>query len=56
MLNKLPDTVSMSEPWALYYAHVQYHKGHITPEEYPRIVRGLLRVQLKPFSKVGLAE
>lgn len=52
MFNKLPDTVAMSEPWGLYYTHLQYRRGGISEEDYPRMVRAVLRLQFKPFKKV----
>ncbi len=53
MFDKLPDTVAMSEAWALYYAHLQYVRGHIAEKEFPRLVRGLLRMQFKPMKSVS---
>ncbi len=54
MFDKLPDTVAMSEAWALFYAHLQYTRGHIPEKEFPRLVRGLLRMQFKPMKSVSI--
>ncbi len=56
MFDKLPETIAMSEAWALYYAHLQFSRGHIDEKEYPRLVKGLLRMQFKPMKSVSVGE
>ena len=54
MFDKLPETVAMSEPWALFHAHIQYSKGFVPREDYPDLIKGLLRLQFKAMRRVSL--
>ncbi len=54
MFDKLPETVAMSEAWGMYYAHLLYSKGYWSKQELDTLVKGLLRLQFKPFLQVGL--
>jgi hypothetical protein len=49
MLNKLPNTRSMSEPWATTLAHTYYIKGKISHQgdDYEKILKSITRLQCK---------
>ncbi len=47
MLNNIPDTRVMSEPWTLVYLHQMVNRGLIKPEENKALVKSIVRVQLK---------
>ncbi len=53
MFNKVPRTVALSEPAALVHAHEWFNRGIISNEEYPKLLRSLIRVQLKPIHNVS---
>lgn len=49
MFNNLPNTRSMSEPWALCKAHTYYVRGKISNEDgnYERLIKSILTLQCK---------
>ncbi len=52
MFNKLPDTVAICEPWALYHAHKLFMTGFIRKDTYPLFLQALLRLQFKKMHEV----
>lgn len=53
MLNKLPNTRAMSEPYSMCLAHTLYNTGKISNEDgdYSRLIRSILHVECKDESR-----
>ena len=53
MFDKIPETRSMSEPWATVVAHVNYNGGLISHQgtDYEEIIKACIRIQCKPEKK-----
>ena len=48
MFSKLPQTVSMSEPWGLFFLHILYRKDKITEDAYLKLLESCVKMQFKP--------
>ena len=53
MFSRLPETVAMSEPFALFHAHKWYSRGLIPEDDYPKLILALLRLQFKKLHHVS---
>ena len=51
MFSKIPNTRVMSEPWALAHLHSMFQRDKIGTEENRRLIRAVIRVQLKGSSE-----
>lgn len=53
MFGRLPNTRSMSEPWATVVAHTNYVQGKISHQgdAYEKIIQACIRLQCKPEIK-----
>ena len=48
MFSKLPQTISMSEPWGLFFLHILYRKDKITEDAYLKLLESCVKIQFKP--------
>ena len=48
MFDKLPKTLSMSEPWGLHYLHELRRQNKITHSKYLQLLRSCVILQFKP--------
>ena len=52
MFAKLPKTLVMSEPWALFYIHRLYKNGHVNWKEYQTLIETCVKLLFKPTKQV----
>ena len=48
IFGKLPETISMSEPFAFFNVHQLYCQNKITKEKYLKLLKSCVKLQYKP--------
>ena len=53
IFGKLPETISMSEPFAFFNVHQLYCQGKIPKEKYLKLLKSCVKLQYKPTIQRG---